>query len=90
MCIRDRIATAPTISDATHPRDKSLTGFAIPCVIGPNACAPPNLCTNLYPMLPASKSGNTNTFALPATSLLEMCIRDRHYDVQSLTALSFL
>ena len=64
------IATAPTISDAIHPRDKSLTGFAIPCVIGPNACAPPNLCTNLYPMLPASKSGNTNTFALPATSLL--------------------
>ena len=33
------IATAPTISSALHPLDKSLTGFDKPCVIGPYASA---------------------------------------------------
>ena len=29
------IATTPTISSAEHPLERSLTGFAIPCVTGP-------------------------------------------------------
>ena len=28
-------ATTPTISSQEHPRDRSLTGLAIPCNIGP-------------------------------------------------------
>ena len=45
------IATTPTISSALHPRDRSLTGAAIPCVSGPYASAFPSLCTSLYPIL---------------------------------------
>ena len=63
-------ATTLTISSTLHPLDKSLIGLANPWHIGPIASAPANLWTNLYPIFPAPKSGNTNTFALPATSLL--------------------
>ena len=55
------------MSSTEQPLDKSLTGFAKPWTIGPWASAFANLCTNLYPMFPACKSGNTKTFALPAT-----------------------
>ena len=41
------IATILYISSTEHPRDKSLTGAAIPCKIGPTASAPPKRCTNL-------------------------------------------
>lgn len=41
------IAITPTISSALQPLDKSLTGLAIPCVIGPYASAFANLCVNL-------------------------------------------
>ena len=37
------------------------------CVIGPYAVPLPNLSTNFYPIFPASKLGNINTFASPAT-----------------------
>ena len=40
-------ATTPSISFALHPRDKSLTGAAIPCVSGPYASAFASLCTSL-------------------------------------------
>ena len=46
-----------------------MIGFANPWQIGPIASAFANLWTNLYPMFPDCKSGNTNTFALPATLL---------------------
>ena len=41
----------------------------IPGVIGPYASAFASLCTSLYPILPASRSGKISTLALPATLL---------------------
>ena len=41
----------------------------VPCVTGPYASAFASLCTSLYPMFAASRSGNTRTFACPATLL---------------------
>ena len=39
----------------------------MPCNIGPIASAPEKRSTNLYPIFPACKSGNTSTLAFPAT-----------------------
>ena len=57
------------MSCTLHPRLRSFTGAAIPCRIGPTASAPLKRSTSLYPMLPACRSGNTSTLALPATAL---------------------
>ena len=46
-----------------------MTGAAIPCVRGPYASAFASLCTSLYPIFPASRSGKIRTFACPATGL---------------------
>ena len=54
-------------SSALHPRDRSFTGAFNPCKIGPTASNPPRRCAILYPILPASKLGNTNTLASPCT-----------------------
>ena len=40
-------ATTPTMSSQEHPRERSLTGLAIPWSIGPYASALPSLCTSL-------------------------------------------
>lgn len=52
-------------SSIEQPRDKSFTGEFKPCNTGPTASYPPKRCAILYPILPASKLGNTKTFALP-------------------------
>ena len=57
------------MSCTLQPRLRSFTGAAIPCRIGPTASAPEKRSTSLYPILPACRSGKTNTFALPATGL---------------------
>ena len=62
------IAVKTTISSTLHPLDKSLIGEATPWIIGPNALAPASLWTNLYPIFPADRLGNINTFAFPDTS----------------------
>ena len=52
-----------------HPLDKSFTALETPWHKGPYASACPNLCVSLYPMFPASKSGNINIFAWPFSGL---------------------
>lgn len=59
----------PTISSGEQPRERSLTGFAIPCRIGPYASAPPRRWVNLYAILPASMFGKIRTVELPARGL---------------------
>ena len=56
------------ISSTFEPRLKSFTGLLKLSIIGPIAVYPPSRETSLYPILPAFKSGNTNTLALPPTS----------------------
>ena len=41
----------------------------MPWQSGPYASALASLCTNLYPIFPAFKSGNINVLQVPATSL---------------------
>lgn len=41
------MAIMSTTSCTLQPRDKSLTGLAMPCKIGPIAVAPAKRCTNL-------------------------------------------
>src|SRR5690606_19860317 len=54
-----------TMSSGLAPRDRSLQGRASPWRIGPMASARASLCTSLYAMLPASRSGKTSTLAFP-------------------------
>src|SRR5207249_4093497 len=63
-----RMATVAvsTISSGVAPRDRSATGRARPCRIGPMAPQSPSRWTSLYAMFPASKSGKTSTVARPA------------------------
>jgi hypothetical protein len=44
------MATTPTMSSASQPRDRSFTGFAIPCRIGPYASAFARRSVSLYAM----------------------------------------
>ena len=41
------MATTPTMSSAEQPRDRSFTGAAIPCRMGPSASAFAKRCTSL-------------------------------------------
>ena len=41
------MATTPTMSSAVHPRDRSFTGAAMPCRMGPSASAFAKRCTSL-------------------------------------------
>src|SRR5690606_28104363 len=56
-----------TMSSTLAPRERSLQGRARPWMIGPNASARASRCTSLYAMFPASRSGKTSTFAVPAS-----------------------
>src|SRR5258708_30262283 len=64
---RTAIAAVSTISSAVAPRDRSSTGRARPCRMGPIASQPSSRCTSLYPMLPALRSGKTSPLARPPT-----------------------
>src|SRR5437016_8305022 len=63
--IKLAIVTILTISSEEQPLDKSITGFASPCTIGPVAIAPPILSATLYAILPEFRSGKMKTFASP-------------------------
>ena len=58
------------MSSLLHPLDKSLIGFAIPCVIGPYAFALAILSVILYAIFAASIFGKIRTFASPFNGLL--------------------
>lgn len=51
-----------------QPRDRSLIVLPSPCRMGPRAMAPASRSVILYAMLPASRLGNTKTFARPGTA----------------------
>lgn len=58
------------MSSTEQPLERSDMGFAKPWRKGPRASAPAILCTNLYPMFPAPRSGKIRVLACPFTGEL--------------------
>src|SRR5690606_29947288 len=62
-------AMVKTMSSTSAPRDRSFTGLARPCSIGPTLITEALRCTALEVVLPVFRSGNMATVAWPATGL---------------------